>query len=243
MNRKIDICGVGIDNINLEQAAEAAMELAQLNFPKTIFTPNAAILLQCLKNEAFKHIINSADLCIPDGEGVLYAARKQRKVLCGKVAGVDLAFALLKRLDKIGGSLFIYGGTPSSLSAALERVNLDYPCIRVEGIDGYTYTKDAAIIKINSYAADVVFVCLGCPNQEYFIANNKEKFIRGLFIGLGGTVDIISKKAKRAPKWIIDCRFEWLWRSVIEPKRLLKLVQLLEYRIKLKKYLKIERFL
>ena len=86
-----------------------------------------------------------------------------------------------------------------------------------------------------------MFVCLGCPKQEYFIGRNKEQFKKGLFIGLGGTVDIISGKTKRAPKWIINCHLEWLWRSIIEPKRLLKLIWLLEFKVELRKFSKSER--
>lgn len=243
LNKKIDICGVGINNLNLEQAVMLAMQLINENAPKVVFTPNAAILLQCLKDDKFKQIVNTADLCIPDGEGVMYAAYKQNKALNGKVAGVDFAFALLEKLDKACGRLFIYGGTLKSLKSALIRIKIDYPNIRVDGIDGYTYSETEAVTKINAHSADIVFVCLGSPKQELFIANNKSSFDKGLFIGLGGTVDIISKKAKRAPKWVIDCHIEWLWRSIANPKRIFKLIQILEFKIELSRYLKSERIL
>ena len=243
MNKKVDICGVGIDNLNLQQTTKIAMRLVGEGEAKVVFTPNAAILYRCLKNDDFKRIINTADLCIPDGEGVLLAARKQHKSLCGKVAGVDLAFALLGELNKSSGSLFIYGGELSSLNAAVKRIKKDYPCIRIDSIDGYTYSDVEAVNQINAHSADIVFVCLGSPKQEYFITENKSSFAKGLFIGLGGTVDIISGKARRAPKWIIKCRFEWLWRSVADPKRIFKLIELLKFKIELKKYLKSERML
>ncbi|HBL85382.1 MAG: hypothetical protein A2Y17_11780 [Clostridiales bacterium GWF2_38_85] len=213
-------------DITMEKAVEYAEILYHSDRPSAVFTPNSLMVLDCLKNKSFLDIINSSDMNLPDGQGIIWAAKRLGSPLQQKIAGVDFAKKMLESLNNKNGSLFILGGEKNSLENAFNNIRQQYKNILCDGCDGYYTDEKMVIDKINSITPDVIFVCLGSPKQEYFICNNKQYFKRGLFVGLGGTVDILSGEKKRAPKIMIDLSLEWLWRAVIEPKRFRKLIKL-----------------
>ena len=241
MKKKLDLFGIKTDNINLSEAVAQTMEIIESGSVGSVYTPNAYIFLECIKNHRFKEIINSSEICLPDGEGVLRAARLAGTPISEKVAGVDYAFALMKSLNENNGRLFIYGGSSESLDKAIKTIGRLFPDLSCMGLNGYECSEDEAVRTINRFNPDAVFVCLGSPKQEQFIYSNKMRFQRGIFAALGGTVDIISGISKRAPKFIIKIKLEWLWRAFRQPKRFLKLPKLLELELKLRRLKKKSR--
>lgn len=213
-----DIFGIKIDRITMESAVSRAETLIENG--GFIFTPNALITKHGFDDPDFAKILNSSDLNLPDGQGVLWAARVSGQRIQKKLAGVDFAVKLAERLNQRNGSLFILGGSEKNMRAAVLRLHNTYPALRCGGKNGYFTDEREAIEQINSFSPDAVFVCLGSPKQEYFIYNNISKFKKGVFVGLGGTVDILSGKKKRAPRIVVSFSLEWLWRIITEPKRL-----------------------
>ncbi|MDD2268429.1 MAG: WecB/TagA/CpsF family glycosyltransferase [Eubacteriales bacterium] len=235
MKKKYNLFGIKIDGVNLDEAVAKSLAIIDSGQLCSVFTPNAYILLECLKNKNIRDVINTSDLCIPDGEGVLRAAKLSQTPITEKVAGVDYAYALMKALGKREGRLFIYGGTSENLNLAIKNATNMFPQLICDGINGYDFSEEEAINAINKFGPDAVFVCLGSPKQEYFIYNNKNRFHKGIFAALGGTVDIISGTVKRAPKLLIKYKLEWFWRAFTEPKRFLKLPKLLELEYRMRR--------
>lgn len=227
---KIDILGIKFDNVTFDEAIEKLKGFLFGNEKKIIVTPNAEIAQLCAENKEINELINKADFIVPDGIGVIYASRILKKPLKQKVAGVDLAFALLPILEKEGKTLFLFGGKDGVAEKAKEKIKEKYPKLIINGIQSGYYTNEEEIIKeINKVQPDVLFVCLGAPKQEKFMVNNKEKINAKLMFGFGGVLDVISGNAKRAPEIFVNMGLEWFYRLLCEPKRLKRMLKLPKY--------------
>lgn len=230
---KTDIRGLNVDNVTMDEALEIAKKaLFTGTFPALVFTPNAEIAQACAENAETLSLINSADLILPDGAGILRAARILGTPLKEKVAGVDFGDHIAYICGNSGKKLYILGGKPSVAEAAANRLRDKYKGLDVAGYhDGY-FNKIGAdseliVADINESGADVLFVCLGFPVQEKWAADNKSRFKTVRLIAcLGGSVDIYAGKAKRAPKLFISLHLEWFWRLLKDPSRIKRMTSL-----------------
>lgn len=227
--KKINVRGVWFDNLTLDEAVKKAYGLCCEDGCSTVFTPNSLMLQNCVDNNFFRMLINSGDLIIPDGQGVLWAAKKHGTPLKEKVAGVDLAVRLLPLLAENKKKLFLLGSDTETVGKAAENINKKYGNIVCGEYCGYYKNEDEVINLINLSKPDVVFICLGSPKQELFIKRNKERIKAKLMLGLGGTIDVVAGKIKRAPDFFVKCSMEWLWRVALEPKRIKNLKKLPKY--------------
>ena len=234
--QKIDIRGVGFANVDMREALEFAKQNIAAGNLCVIHTPNAEITQDCVDDESgrFYEIINSADMVIPDGAGVVLASRILNTPLKEKVAGIELAYHIIDYLDERGGVLFLLGARPEVVEKAAENLRAKHNNIRVFYNDGF-FDRDSpaenrrVIDKINDAGAEAVFVCLGALGlkQEKWIFDNKAKINKGVLIGLGGTIDNISGLSnKRAPRILIKLNLEWLYRLAKNPARIKRLKQL-----------------
>ena len=227
---KIDILGIKFDNVTFDEAMDKLKSFLLGNEKKIIVTPNAEIAQLCAENKEINELINKADFIVPDGIGVIYASKILKKPLKQKVAGVDLAFALLPILEKEKKTLFLFGGKDGVAEKAKEKIKEKYPNIIINGIlNGYYSNEEEIIKEINKVQPDVLFVCLGAPKQEKFMVNNKEKINARLMFGFGGVLDVISGNAKRAPKIFVQLGLEWFYRLLSEPKRFKRMLKLPKY--------------
>ena len=223
---KLDIMGLQFDNVTMDEAAARAEEI--LAGEKTCYavTPNAEIAYEALHDEKLRALLNGADLVLPDGAGVVLASKLLKTPLKQKVAGVDFADRLLSILEKTGGGLFLLGSKPGIAELAAQKMLEKHPELHICGMnDGYFRDEAPVIEKINAAKPDVLFVCLGAPKQELFM---DELHVR-LMIGLGGSLDSFAGTVKRAPKWMIRCNLEWLYRLIKEPKRFGRMLRLPKY--------------
>jgi len=142
-----------------------------------------------------------------------------------RVAGMDVLLALCKLAQTQNVSVFFAGSQPDILSRMQKRLEKEFPNLKIAGMEPLpfrpmTETEDKALIKmINNSGAGLVFVSLGCPKQENWIAEHKDK-IKAVMIGLGGVFPVYAGIHKRAPRMIRDLGFEWLYRLIQEPRRL-----------------------
>ena len=224
---KITIRGVGFDNLNAEEALDAAWKIiGESEEARAVFTPNAEIVQMCAEDPGFLKLVNSAALVLPDGIGVIKASNILGTPLKEKVAGVEFGEKLVKESGKNGAGLFFLGGKPGVAETAAEKLKEKYPDALICGTnDGYfdkTGTENEKVIeKINESKAKILFVCLGVPAQEKWISDNSGKLtdVR-LCAGLGGSLDVYSGNVKRAPSIVIKLGFEWLYRIVKQPSRI-----------------------
>ncbi len=227
---KIDIMGLQFDNITMEEALDAAKALLQGEHAARVVTPNAEIAYEALHDENMRTLLNSAELMLPDGAGVVLASKILKTPLKQKVAGVDFADGLLGVLETTGQSLYLLGSKPGIGELAAQKMMQKHPRLRIAGIaDGYFQDEAPVIDKINASGADVLFVCLGAPKQEQFMARHQKALHVKLMAGLGGTLDSFAGTVKRAPKWMIRLNLEWLYRLIKEPKRFKRMLRLPKY--------------
>ncbi len=232
---KTNIRGVFFDNISMDEAVAICESRVREKRQCVVFTPNAEIVQLASEDEDFKKLVNSSDLTVPDGAGVILASKILKKPLKEKVAGIELGEKLISRSGQTGIKFFFYGSRPEtdegvSVAELAKRKLLEkYPTAQIVGTnDGYVKEDgmEALIEKINESGADCLFVCLGVPKQEKWIAKNRSRLAPCLILGLGGSLDVFAGEAKRAPKLFIKLNLEWLYRLLREPWRLGRMMSL-----------------
>lgn len=230
----VSIRGLLIDPVTLSLAADILEK--HLNSGDTlaaVYTPNSEIADSCItdKSGRLMDVINSAELTVADGIGVIKAAKILSTPLPERVAGIDLATEILRRCAENGVPVFLMGGTPGTAEAARDALANRFPGLNVAGTHhGYFEKKgeesDRIIKKIADSGAKLLFVCFGAPAQEIWIRENKALLSEGgvrVAMGLGGTLDVYAGKVKRAPKIFISLGLEWLYRLMCEPSRLYRM--------------------
>ena len=227
MRVKTDVLGVLYDNVTMQEALERGRALLEADAPAYCVTPNAEMAYEALHDEAFRAVLNGAALVLPDGAGVVLGAKILKTPLKQKVAGIEFAQNLLPILEETGKRLFLLGSKPGVAELAAEKMLQKHPKLCVCGtMDGYFKDDSEAVARINDARADVVFVCLGAPKQEYFMQKHASELNVRLMIGLGGTLDGIAGTVKRAPRWMIRLQLEWLYRLIKQPSRLGRMMRL-----------------
>lgn len=232
MNR-VNVLGVGIDNLTLSEAVDKALSLISEHRCAYMVTPNPEIVMAAWDDPKVSKAIENADLVIPDGVGVMQAARILGTPLREHMPGIDAATEIIKRLASRGGSVFLYGARPGVAEEAAERMKQRFPGLVICGTnDGYGNDDGAVVSKINAAKPDFVMVCLGVPKQELWMAKHAAKLDAGLMAGLGGTIDVFSGQVKRAPLIWQKLKLEWLYRCFEEPKRFRKIKRIPQFIIK-----------
>ena len=230
MYEKISIYGVGFNNVTLDEAAEFCEALLSEEKNHMVVTPNAEISYMASKDEELKEILNSADLVVADGVGVVYASKVYRTPVKAKVPGVELGMRVLENAAKSGRGVFFLGAKPGVGDMAAAKITEQFPDINFVGIrDGYFKSDDEVIAEINASGAEILFVCLGAPKQERWMSANKDKINVRLMLGLGGSLDSYAGTVKRAPKIFIKLGLEWFYRLLKDPKRIGRMMSLPKY--------------
>lgn len=233
---KINIRGVYFDNLTALEAAEklgARLERGGDEGLWAVYTPNAEILQLCIEKNEYFELINSAEMIVPDGIGVIKAAKILGNPLKERVPGVELGEKMLALSAQKGKNVFFLGGKPGVAETAAEKMSNKYPGLKVCGVaDGYFAKQgeesDAVIKKITDSGAELLFVCLGVPVQEKWIFDNREALGKTVKVAmaLGGSLDIYSENAKRAPAFFRKTGLEWFYRLMKEPSRLGRMMSL-----------------
>ena len=224
---RINVLGVGFDNITMAEAVERGAALLNQAGPHYVVTPNPEIVEVCREDEAARAAVNGADLVLPDGIGVIYGAKMLGTPLKEKTPGIEFAALLLGKLAETGKSLFLLGAKPGVAELAAERLTAQYPGLMVAGTaDGYFKEDGPVVERIRQSGADCVFVCLGAPKQELWMAQYGEATGARLLCGLGGSLDVFAGVVKRAPAFWSRMGLEWFYRLCKEPRRIGRMMKL-----------------
>lgn len=205
-----------------------------------IITANPETFMMSNENEELRNaLLNKESVIVADGIGIVKGAKILNYNIKETITGVELCTALLEKCNKYGKSIYFFGAKQDVLHKLLEVVKIEYPNIIISGFtNGYVDNKNKVFDEIYSLQPDVCFVALGIPMQEILINNNFARFNKGIFMGVGGSFDVISGIKKRAPKIFVNTHTEWLYRITKEPKRLKRFFKYnIKYLFKLK-YLK-----
>lgn len=187
-----------------------------------IVTANPETFMMSENDEEMKKLLLDNDtILVPDGIGIVKAARMLDYDIKERIPGIDIANKLLELGNKEKKSVYLFGAKPEVIEAMKEGLKNNYPNLVIVGTsDGYVKDKNKVFDKIVKEKPDIVLVALGIPLQEKLIYKHLNKFDKGIFVGVGGSFDVISGYKKRAPKIFIKLNLEWLYRILKEPKRL-----------------------
>ena len=225
---RVDILGVGFDPITLPQAVTAGAALARDSEFHYAVTPNPEIVQLADRDEHFRSILYHADLVLADGIGIIHAAKILGTPLPGRVTGIDFAAGLMQEMARAGDlKLFLLGAKPGVAEEAARRLQKTYSGLQIAGThDGY-FKDDAPVVEqIAASGADVLFVCLGAPKQEKWIAKNGKACGVHLAVGLGGVLDVFSGTVERAPVAFQKAGMEWFYRLMKQPSRIGRMAKL-----------------
>ncbi|MBA4109875.1 MAG: glycosyltransferase [Leptothrix sp. (in: Bacteria)] len=173
----------------------------------------------------FANVINGADMALPDGAPVAWMMRKEGFAEQQRISGPDLMLRYLAEAERRGQSVFFYGSVDDTLAKLRGRLMAKFPKLKIAGMASPPFRKlteqeDAEYTqKINASGAHVVFVGLGCPKQELWMAEHRGA-IKAVMVGVGAAFDYHAGTLRRAPAWMQQRGLEWLYRFVCEPRRL-----------------------
>ena len=193
---------------------------------KLINTINAYSYNLSRKDSYFNEALSNCDILIPDGIGVVWAIRLLTGETIKKIAGADLFYYEMNRLQQIGGKCFFLGSTEKILKKIQDRAKIEFPDIRIK-----TYSppyksefseedNENIRTKVNEFKPEVLFIGMTAPKQEKWAYRNFDKLEVGHVCSIGAVFDFYARTVKRAPLWMINWGFEWFYRLLKEPKRM-----------------------
>ena len=234
MREVVEILGIPFDYVDMEEAVEKSKKYAVGDRMRTIFTPNPEMVMMAQKDDELKRALLSADLLIPDGIGIVIASGFYGNKFTERVAGFDLMTQLILWGVQRGWTFYLLGGKPGISDKAKFNLEKVYPNIRIVGNHhGYFEDKEEEVIAhINLCNPNILLVGMGAPYQERWIFRNRWKLKANLAMGIGGSLDILAGKAKRAPKIFINLGLEWFYRLIKEPWRFKRMLALPQFLIK-----------
>ncbi len=211
-----------IENLPQDEFFEKMKQCLIQEEKRFVITANPETLMFGEKDSEFREILlNPHTTIVADGIGVIKGAKLLKMDLEHRVLGVDLALQLLSYCNELGKSVYLLGAKPEVIQKMKETISRDYPNAKLVGaVDGYVEDKDEVFADMLEKQPDVILVALGIPRQEKLISKHYEKFDKGIFVGVGGSFDVISGDKKRAPSFFVKLNLEWLYRITKEPNRL-----------------------
>lgn len=225
MNERMQILGITIDPLTMKETVDAVEQYVLKNHPLHLMGVNADKINQCYEDEKIKKIVNESGIINADGASVVLASKFLGAPVPERVAGIDLMQNLLELSNKKGYSVYFFGAKEVILQDMLKAFKQRYPDLDVVGYrNGYFSPEDEEKIQedIKDRKPDFVFVGITSPKKEYIIQSFMDNGINAVFMGVGGSFDVLSGHIKRAPLWMQKLNLEWLFRVANEPKRLFK---------------------
>ncbi len=214
-----------ITALRFEEQMQAIMQWAIARLSKTVCVANVHMLMEAHWNPEFANVLQNADVVTPDGMPLVWMMRWMGARDQDRVAGMDILQALCQQAQTQNVSVFFLGSQTEILSRMRLRLEQEFPKLKIAAMEPLpfrplTETEDAELInKVNSSGAGLVFVSLGCPKQEHWIAQHQGK-IQAVMLGMGGVFPVYAGIHKRAPRIVRELGFEWFYRWIQEPRRL-----------------------
>lgn len=189
---------------------------------KFIITVNPETLMLSEEDSELQEMLDDKESSLtPDGIAIIKAAKKLGINIKMRITGIDIASFLLEEANKNSYSLYLFGASEEVINKLELKIKNDYPNIKMLGVtNGYIDKKEEIMEKIIKLEPDIVMLAMGIPLQEKLIYKYYKKAKKGIFIGVGGSFDVLSGTKKRAPKIFIKLNLEWLYRIIKEPKRI-----------------------
>lgn len=223
--KRYEILGIPVDAVSMKEAVKFARNSIETNSKAAILAVNPEKIIACKDDPRLNDAITKAELLIPDGIGAVVAMRLLNEATASRVPGSELMPELCSMAAKQGFSIFAFGASEQVNLEAAQILEERFADLIVAGRHhGYLDEKDYPNIvkQINDSQADLLFVALGSPKQEYFINQYKSEITANVIQGVGGTFDVIAGRVKRAPRVWRAVHLEWLYRLLSQPSRMLR---------------------
>jgi N-acetylglucosaminyldiphosphoundecaprenol N-acetyl-beta-D-mannosaminyltransferase len=219
----VTVLGCQIDRLTLDQSAERCRRAIESGEYLLQISINAAKVVAMRDDAALREIAARSGLVTADGISIVWAARALGSPLPGRVTGIDLMDRLLALAEEGGHGIYLLGARPEVLEQAVRRLRERRPRLRIAGHrDGYFGAREVESVKaeIRGSGAAIVFVAMGSPRTERWLGAHGHKLGARVAMGVGGSLDVIAGRARRAPAPVQRLGLEWLYRLLQEPRRL-----------------------
>jgi N-acetylglucosaminyldiphosphoundecaprenol N-acetyl-beta-D-mannosaminyltransferase len=216
---------ITIENYNT--LVQKILSIAKQHISSYICVANVHMTVEAHKSKTFRAAVNGADIVTADGMPLVKSLQLLYGIKQERIAGMDLLPDLLRESENIQIPVYFYGSSPETISRTENFLHQNFPTLNIVGtysppFRSLTFNEEMQVIKtINNSRAELVFVALGCPKQETWMASMKGK-INACMIGIGGALPVLIGEQKRAPAWMQKNCLEWLYRLSKEPGRLFK---------------------
>ncbi len=200
------------------------------NKKRTIVAINPEKIMKIMEDERLSGFVQEAEYLIPDGVGILMASKKLGGEIKNRITGVDTMDRLCKLASENGYKVFLLGSKEEVVRAAKLSLIKKHPNLKVVGFrNGYDLNDEEVVKVINDSGAQILFVAMGSPAQEFWIKKNRDGLHVSIFQGVGGSFDVFAGYVKRAPRWMQSIGLEWLDRLVRKPNRIFRQVNLIRF--------------
>lgn len=227
-SQKVPIINMSVDLVTRDSLENVLISMIEKGSASYVCLSNVHMCIECFDSDLFRKVVNQADLTLADGRPIYWAQKILGYENVEHIRGLDFVDTLLRFASEKRLNVGLYGGSSDKvLESVVGRIKSDFPEVNVvfsysppfrpltQGEDTYVCQE------ILSSNVDILFVGIGCPKQEFWMADHVDK-VNCLMVGVGAVFDFLSGEKKHAPKWMQNSGLEWLFRLAIEPKRLWK---------------------
>jgi N-acetylglucosaminyldiphosphoundecaprenol N-acetyl-beta-D-mannosaminyltransferase len=219
------VLGMRVDNTSYEDASQRVVRWAREGQSSYVCVANVHMVMEAFDSPKFRGVVNDADLSTPDGRPLVWALKMLGSRNASQVRGADLVMNVAERAAREDVPVGLYGGTPESLAEFVQVLHwrfpgIEVPCIIAPPFRPLTSEEDRAITKeIAASGARILFVGIGCPKQERWMAAHRGAF-PAVMLGVGAAFDFHTGRVRQAPRWMQAAGLEWLFRLMMDPRRL-----------------------
>ena len=220
---RVTLLGFNLDRVDMAQVLEWVENRIRESEPGHVVTANIRFMTVAMQDPSCASIVNGADLAVTDGMPLIWLSKLLGTPIPERITGPDLLLSLAGLAAERGYSVYLMGGAAGVAEDAATRLCAMYPGLKVAGTHHGYFDEDEeleVVQAIRRCRPQLLFVALGCPKQEFWIHRWKHELDVPVCIGIGGTLDILTGRLKRAPRWVQRAGLEWLYRLQQEPRRL-----------------------
>jgi N-acetylglucosaminyldiphosphoundecaprenol N-acetyl-beta-D-mannosaminyltransferase len=220
--KRVQILNARFDPLTLSQTVDTAFQMLEARQRGWLATVNVSILMMMRSDKRLQGFVDRAALVVADGQPLVWCSRWLGHGLPERVTGVDLVDVICRRAAVEGKRVFLLGARPATVEKLAGKLAAKHAHLQIDFADGYFCREEAAarVALIHASRADILFVGMGVPLQEYFLDEHWDRLGVGVAIAVGGSFDVLAGQRARAPRWVQNVGMEWLFRLVQEPRRL-----------------------
>jgi N-acetylglucosaminyldiphosphoundecaprenol N-acetyl-beta-D-mannosaminyltransferase len=220
--KRAQILNATFDPLTLSQTADTAFRMLASRQRGWLATVNVAILMMMRSNKRLQRFVDHAALVVADGQPLVWCSRWLGPCLPERVTGVDLVNVICQRAAAEGKRVFLLGARHATVEKLASMLRARHSNLQIAFADGYfgRDESEARVALINASRADILFVGMGVPLQEYFLEDYWGRLTCGVALAVGGSFEVLAGQRLRAPRWVQTVGMEWMFRLVQEPRRL-----------------------